>query len=288
MKQRQEESVASGLEVVVRAVTTQQEYRQCVELQRDTWGPSFAELVPPALLQVTQKVGGIAAGAFDTSDRMVGFVYGLTGLKDGELTHWSHMLAVRQEWEGRGLGRRLKVYQRDRLLALGVGTALWTFDPLVSRNAHFNLNRLGVTVVQYVPDMYGDTGSELHSGLGTDRLLVRWDLASERVERALTLGRVLTEVVPPHASTVCLDRDGEPLSAPARYPEDPLVKLAIPSDIQTVKTESSDLGRQWREATRQAFLWYLSRGYEIQGFERQAAAKTRSYILIRNADPHAA
>src|SRR5690554_3674198 len=148
-------------EVVVRRPATLEEFRACVELQRETWGAGFDECVPAAILKVSQRVGGVTAGAFDGEGRLLGFVFGLTGLERGRPVHWSHMLAVRPEWRDVGLGRRLKAYQREAVRGLGVDTILWTFDPLVARNAHLNLNRLGVQVVEYVPDMYGATGSAL-------------------------------------------------------------------------------------------------------------------------------
>jgi predicted GNAT superfamily acetyltransferase len=260
----------------LRPLETTEEYAACVRLQRDTWGRDCSELVPPALLQVTQKAGGIAAGAFDAAGLLVGFVYGVTGVKEGRLVHWSHMLAVRQGCEGMGLGRRLKTYQRERLLELGIEVSYWSFDPLAARNAHLNLNRLGVSVTQYVPNMYGDTGSELHSGLGTDRFLVEWRLTSKRVAHALSHGRPPDPPVPAHAPMVALDTDTA--SGAEQYAADPVVRIAIPEDIQHVKAESADLGWRWREMTRRAFRWYLERGYEVRGFQG-GAAKTCCYVL---------
>src|SRR5690606_28979184 len=101
-------------------------------------------------------------------------VFGLTGLEHGRLVHWSHMLAVRPEWRDLGVGTRLKAYQREAVARLGVEVIYWSFDPLMARNAHLNLNRLGARVAEYVEDMYGATGSTLHAGLGTDRLVVVW------------------------------------------------------------------------------------------------------------------
>ena len=100
-------------------------------------------------------------------------MFGITGVQEGQLVHWSHMLAVERAYRDHGLGRRLKECQRELLRELGVDTIYWTFDPLVARNAHLNLNRLGTTVREYVPDMYGDTGSPLHT-FGTDRFVVAW------------------------------------------------------------------------------------------------------------------
>src|ERR1041385_2041149 len=121
----------------------------------------------------------LPAASFDARDRLVGFVFGMTGVERGRLVHWSDMLAVRPDLRDHGIGRRLKEFQRDTLLAMGVGLVYWTFDPLVARNAHLNFNRLGVRVSEYVIDMYGsDTDSALHRGLGTDRFIVAWEIAA--------------------------------------------------------------------------------------------------------------
>jgi predicted GNAT superfamily acetyltransferase len=128
------------------------------------------------LLSVSQKVGGLVAGAFSDAGDLVGFVFGLTGLRGGRIVHWSHMLAVDPDYRDRGVGRRLKLYQRECLRAAGVDRMYWSFDPLVARNAHLNLNRLGVLVEDYVTDMYADTGSDLHA-FGTDRFVASWPVA---------------------------------------------------------------------------------------------------------------
>src|SRR5690606_23168912 len=161
-------------DVVVRPPATLEEFRACVELQRETWGADFEECVPAAILKVSGRIGGVTAGALDGAGGLLGFVFGLTGLDGGRLVHWSHMLAVRAEWRDRGRGRRRRLYQREAVARLGAEAIYWTFDPLVARNAHLNLNRLGARVVEYVEDMYGPTGSHLHAGLGTDRLVIAW------------------------------------------------------------------------------------------------------------------
>jgi predicted GNAT superfamily acetyltransferase len=265
--------------IEIRPLATLEDYAACVDLQRDTWGREFGELVPPALLQVTQKVGGIAAGAFEPDGRLVGFVYGITGVKDGSPVHWSHMLAVRQDSEGLGLGRLLKAYQREELVESGVRVSYWTFDPLVARNAHFNLNRLGVSIIRYVPNMYGDTGSELHSGLGTDRFLVEWQHTSEQVAYALLHGRPPDLPDSARAPVVASEHPG---AVDGVYPAEPVVKVAVPWDIQQVKAESFDVGMHWRHTTRRAFDWYLGRGYEVRGFEHDASDRTGCYVLVRS------
>src|SRR5215218_5492448 len=169
-----------------RPLSSVPDFAACVELQRATWGRSFSDIVPLSILKITQKAGGIAAGAFSPEGLLLGFVYGLTGYVDGRLFHWSHMLAVDRAARDLGLGTRLKLYQREILLPTGVEEVRWTFDPLEARNAHLNFNHLGAEVAEYVEEMYaGEEGSELFEGIGTDRFILSWKITSERVERAL-------------------------------------------------------------------------------------------------------
>src|SRR5690606_16179636 len=175
-------------EVVIRRVSTTEEYEACVAIQMETWGSDFTERVPATILRVSQYIGGVTAGAFDTEGSLLGFVFGMTGLRDKQLVHWSDLLAVRRAARDRCLGRRLKLYHRDLVHELGVNTMFWTFDPLVARNAHLNLTRLGARVAEYAQDLYGEQlGRSLHPGLGTDRFIVQWDLASAPESRSSTV-----------------------------------------------------------------------------------------------------
>jgi predicted GNAT superfamily acetyltransferase len=277
-------SELTGIEI--RALNSLEDYEQCVLLQRDTWGHDFTEVVPATMLKITHKVGGVVGGAFDTSGKLVGFVYGISGVRYGRPAHWSHMLAVRPHLEGLGLGTRLKAYQRDILLDQGIEVAHWTFDPLVARNAYLNLTRLGTRVTEYVPNMYGqDTQSSLHSGLGTDRLVVEWELGDPEIDDALA-GRApdvvpAAEVLRPINS---ISRPGRLLPKEGDLPDQQEVQIEVPSDIQRVKEESLDLGMKWRTVTRRAFLWYLSRGYEIRAFYRDPNTGRGLYLVKRQTE----
>ena len=174
--------------LTLRRLDTREDYEACVRLQRDIWGPDFLDVVPATILMVSQKVGGVNAGAFDTNGRLLGFVFGISGVRNGELAHWSDMLAVRRDTRGAGVGKRLKLLQRDLLLNDGITVAYWTYDPLVARNANLNLNSLGALPVEYVANMYGETQSGLHAGLDTDRFVVVWRLDDPRVEQTLNDG----------------------------------------------------------------------------------------------------
>ncbi len=240
--------------VTIRRVETLAEYHECVAIQRETWGTDFHERVPATILLVTQKLGGVCAAAFapdGRSSRMLGFVFGMTGIRDGRLAHWSDMLAVRAEARGSGLGERLKRYQRDLVRAIGVETMYWTFDPLQARNAHLNLNRLGARAAEYVPNMYGgDTGSPLHGALETDRFVAAWDLG--------------------------------PTGGVATVPDDSaaIVRVPVPRDVDALPYDER---AAWRARTRDAILSYFARGYGVVGFRRGDGDEMPAYELAPGA-----
>ena len=268
----------------LRSFSSPADYAECVRLQRLTWGEDFKELVPPVILMLTQKVGGVAAGAFSDDGRMVGFVYGLTGFRDGMPVHWSHMLAVEPAFEGMGIGRQLKELQRDLMLARGIKLVSWTFDPLVARNAHLNFNKLGAVVTEYVQDMYGtDTGSLLHSGLGTDRFIVDWPLEEKRVEDTLAGRRANLDSRVTAAPIVNTDESGtEVVPVEVDLPDSSVVRIEIPRDIEQIKAESMDLGKRWRSGTRRAFQFYMARDYAVDGFYDDAHTGRCFYYLVRH------
>jgi predicted GNAT superfamily acetyltransferase len=261
-------------QIILRDLRTHNEYEQCVSLQRATWGEDFREVVPPAMLMIAQKVGGVLAGAFDPADRLDGFVFGITGFDGSVPVHWSHMLAVRADLRDRGIGRRLKLYQRDRLRRMGVERMYWSFDPLVARNAHFNLDRLRVRVVEYVPDMYGDDPmSRLDSVIGTDRFVVEWLLGSA------------AEAAPPAsvssaAPIVTADVTGNRDARQPDLPQDDEVRVEIPRDIHALKQESPEVAAAWRKTTRRALLHYLGRGYAVHGLT-EARKGARLFYVVR-------
>ena len=222
-------------------------------MQKETWGEQFTESVPATILRITQMLGGVAAGAFD-GDTLVGFVYGMTGLRNGRLVHWSDMLAVRASLRNQGIGEELKRYQRTSLLERGIDRVQWTFEPLDAKNAHINFNRLGVTAHEYVVDMYGDTGSPLHSGIGTDRLVVTWDIASERVTSQLAGKTSKTGNV--------------------------AARIEIPADIHGLKRTDPARAKEWREKTRAEFQRYLP-DHVVTGFVRDG--DRRYYELAATA-----
>ena len=263
--------------ITLRRVASLDEYQTCVAIQEETWGVGFRELVPSAILMIANKLGGVCAAAFGPPDGdgaegpMLGFVFGLTGLKDGVAVHWSDLLAVRREARGAHLGERLKRYQRELVLAVGARTMYWTFDPLVARNAHLNLARLGARAAEYVPNMYGEnTGSPLHGALATDRFVAEWDLdaGDDRAPAAAADGVLVNPV----------DVHGVPMLA--RFPDADVVHIAVPRDLESLPDDARVM---WRSVTRAAFLHYLGRGYTVATFDRGDTRVLPHYVLTRAA-----
>ena len=280
-------------EVTIRPFVSRADYAACVRLQRDVWGEHFGDVVPPTILLVSQRLGGVAAGAFDAGGRLLGFVFGVTGIRDGEPLHWSDMLAVRPEARGTGLGRRLKLFQREQLLELGVRRMHWTYDPLVARNANLNLNSLGAVPVEYVVNLYGETGSSLHAGLDTDRFIVEWRLdepvaADSRGPGDAASGRVSSEA-PAGMSPVSSDVRATAIvdlacaTGERPLPSGPRVRVAAPADIEALKAADSSQARAWQRMQRLAFTHYLGRGYRVSGFDHRPPPAD-SYYLVAKGD----
>lgn len=241
-----------------------------MELQKRVWGDDFTEVIPVSMLKVVQQVGGIAIGAF-VERRMVGFLFGVSGIRNRQLAHWSDTLAVLPEFRDLGIGRQLKCYQREVLLGEGVELVHWTFDPLESRNAYVNLTRLGAIAGEYRRDFYGATASILHEGMETDRLVASWAIRSHRVARRLAGERPRgwsyaagAPLVNPWLTRNDIPAPGEPDLAIAA----PVVRLAIPADIQALRARAPAASRDWRYTARAAFEEYLGRGYSATDLVR--------------------
>ena len=266
--------------IEIRHVRTHEEFVACVELQAATWGAGFRESVPATILKIAQRLGGVSAGAFAADGALLGFVFGMTGIERGEVVHWSDMLAVRADLQNHGLGRRLKAFQRAAVRAVGATRMYWTYDPLVARNAHFNLNRLGARVSEYVPDMYGtETGSALHSGFGTDRFIVVWPLADG--DGLPPLARAADDGVDtPILNDGTLAQAGGDLTRlaealPSR------VRVEIPPDILRVQAASVERAAEWRASSRHALQWAFAHGYAVERHVSDRAASRGFYLLAR-------
>lgn len=269
--------------LTIRPFESHADRAQCVALQELTWGAGFTEKIPAAMLLVAQKTGGVCAGAFDADGRMLGFVFGVTGVQDGALMHWSDMLAVHPDARGQRLGERLKEFQREHCRALGIRHIQWTFDPLVARNAHLNLTRMGARVREFVPAMYGEgTNSPLQGDMPTDRFVVAW--AVDPDDAAPPLAALPAETVVAVDANAQMPgprgtRTDDP--AAAQWPADSPIGIRAPRDISALAAADIAAARRWRFATRAAFAHYLGAGYRVAGF--RADADGGHYLLTRSA-----
>ena len=226
--------------ILVRACHGIEEYQACLEVERAVWQSADIDVVPIPLFVVAAETGGQVLGAFD-GDRVVGFTLAIAGWRAGKPFLHSHMTAVLDGYRDRGIGRKLKLFQREDALARGIGLIEWTFDPLIARNAYINLMRLGAIARRYMPNAYGITTSPLHSGLPTDRLVAEWHLRSARV------GRVLA---------------GKPAS-PA--PSKKAIRITIPNTLEAGKEMSPPEAMRIQSKVRLQFLTWLHKGYAATG-----------------------
>lgn len=262
--------------VHLRPLISAAEYQACVALQIAVWGAEFSDIVPASMLQVAAHVGGVLLGAV-ARDALIGFVFGLTGVRDDEIVHWSHMLGVRPDAREMGIGRRLKEYQRATLANRGITREFWTFDPLQAKNAHLNINRLGVRVIDYVVDMYGSMGSPLHFGVATDRLIV--ECATGTRARATPAPSPALEQIGRAPILTPEPRTGDTVF----QGESPTtVLLEIPADVEAVSAQSADALGRWRLATRTHFQWAFLHGYRVAALHRDRMAARAFYVLRRD------
>lgn len=240
-------SRAAAGPVTVRALTTQPEFEDAVRLQKEIWGFNDIELLPVRLFIVATKVGGQAFGAYD-GNRMVGFCLAIPGLKAGGKSYLhSHMLGVTPEYRDKGVGRQLKLKQREDALARGIQLIEWTFDPLEIKNAYFNVERLGAIVRRYVRNQYGTTTSHLHGGLPTDRCVAEWWISSPRVRAILNGG-------PPVARPETVER------------------ISVPAAMAVMRREDPKRARQMQQEMSNQFEKYFGRGLAVVGVEKSAEA----------------
>jgi predicted GNAT superfamily acetyltransferase len=281
--------MASSNPITIRELQSFADLKQVEALEQEVWGLADIDVMPLTVSIALKESGNIWTGAFDGA-RLIGFAFAFFGLHQGRPNVHSHMLAVQQKYRDTDVGYKLKLAQRDRVLAtrvhdIRVDEITWTFDPLQSKNAHLNFAKLGVVCESYKPDFYGpETSSVLHRN-STDRLWVRWPIASRRVEDRLR-GRDNRAVMLDALSTVLplVQFNGE--GKPARTSlDDALTRqrivIEIPSDIGFIESNDPALAREWREATRWAFLEATKHGFLVGEFCRTVRGQQGpgAYIL---------
>src|SRR5437763_4028607 len=230
-----------------------EEFRACVLLQKEVWNFSDAELVPLRMFVVADKVGGQVMGAFE-GNSMVGFALSVPGTRSGHIYLHSHMLAVRKDYRNAGLGRRLKLMQREDALSRGIELIEWTFDPLEIKNAYLNIEKLGSIARRYNINQYGITSSPLQGGLPSDRLIAEWWLKSKRVEKLL--------------------EDGKNAVAPS------ITAVSVPAQIYDWKAspETRVRAQQVQEGNREQFLKAFANGLAVLNYERDTEGNGKDLL----------
>ena len=272
------------MDLLVRPITSVAEYHACEALQRRIWNmPDDLEVVPLHLLLTVHRNGGLLLGAFQGGE-LAGFVFGFRGLHHGgKPKHCSHMMGVTPELQSAGIGFRLKCAQREAVLAQGLDLVTWTYDPLESRNAHLNIQRLGAVCQEYICDYYGPLADGLNTGLPTDRFQVEWWVAGDRVARRLAgdTGAPWPADLPRGNETV---RTRGGFLAPGFLcldPPAPVVKVEIPADYQAIKAADPGLALEWRLSSRALFETYFAAGYRVVGHQHvKPGREGQSFYLL--------
>jgi predicted GNAT superfamily acetyltransferase len=274
--------------ITIRELESFEDLTKLQAVEREVWGLADEDVLPLTIAIACKAAGNLFVGAFD-KDRLAGFAFGFFGREHGQITIHSHMLAVLERYRHLNLGFHLKQAQRERAQALGVQEMSWTYDPLQSRNAHFNFAKLGIVADTYKIDFYGpETSSILHRN-GTDRLWARWLLTSRRVRdrvagkdaRAETLDalRLL-------APLVRFNGSGRPMRADLMESLGrQRVSIEIPGDILEVEQTDAGLAREWRHATRWAFTEAMKAGFFVSEFCRTIRGQQGpgTYLLQRGS-----
>jgi predicted GNAT superfamily acetyltransferase len=230
------------MEFSIRVLHELEDFRETVAVQREIWGFSDTDLVPPRLMTVSTHIGGLVLGVHE-GDRMIGFSLAIPGVKADSKAYWhSHMTGILPPFQNQGIGRRLKLKQREEARRAGIGLVEWTFDPLEIRNSHFNIERLGVVVRCFVPNQYGITSSRLHGGLPTDRLVAEWYVNSARVEAIVDRGETV-------------ERRSE-------------ASIEVPGQIDEWRRQDVEKARQAQDRIRTEFQQLLAGGLGVVGYRR--------------------
>ena len=236
--------------IEIRPLIQFEEFAEAVRLQQTIWGFDDIEMLPLRSFVVYEKIGWQLFGAYH-GDEMVAFLIAVPGIKPGPRPYLhSHMLGVLPAWRNAGIGRRLKLRQREEALERGIELIEWTFDPLELKNAFFNLERLGAVVRQYAENQYGVTASPLHGGLPTDRCIPEWWIDSQRV-RAVLAGETV-----------------------ARRVEE---RIVFPADIARIRSQDPGCAREIQKTNGEKFQRAFERGLAVTGFERSQTEGT--YLL---------
>lgn len=262
------------MDIRIRPINTLTDLRKCHEIQRTTWGFTDLMVFPYTQLISSAHNGGVLLGAYDGPD-LIGFVYGYLGMSGTKLYLFSQRMGVLPAYQGQGIGMKLKLAQRDQMLRQGIDLIVWTFDPLLGKNATLNVEKLGGIVRHYARDIYGAVNNPLQVGLSTDRFLLEWELMSDRVRERIRS----TQPRPRAEDWLKENRYGfvnyaawegnlpRPMALDLEL-NDTVLLVQIPPDLNAIKRVDLSIARGWRESTREIFETYFRRGYVVTGFAR--------------------
>jgi predicted GNAT superfamily acetyltransferase len=259
---------ATGAGVAIRGLGGHPELGTASDLLGQIWGlVDPRDFLEPSLLVAMEHAGNYVAGAFEDNE-MVGACMGFFATPVGSTLH-SHITGVVPRLAGRGVGTALKLHQRAWCLARGITRITWTYDPLVGRNAAFNLSRLGVRVVEYLVDFYGPMTDARNRGQPTDRLMVAWDLEGSRPKPS-------DDDTRPSRVALGSSADGGPLPGGPPPEDETRCTVAVPADIEGLRAVDADLATRWRYAVRSAMTALIDEGWTVVGFDR-----TDGYVFER-------
>jgi len=281
--------------ITMRALESVADMLRAEELQRAVWAGDETEIIPVHMLLTVAHNGGLLHGAFD-GERLIGFVFGFLGTDSqspdrvamARLKHCSHQLGVHPDYRGRGVGFKLKLAQREVVIDQGIRLATWTYDPLMSGNAHLNIRLLGTVCGSYLSNVYGDLRDDLNRGLPTDRFLVEWWLTSARVNGRLDRSRRPLDLAQYQSGGAQVlnaarpGKDGTPQPADSySEPEGTFLLVEIPSDFLAIKRKDSQLALAWRLQSREIFERAFAAGYIVTDFVHVTNDSfPRSYYLL--------
>lgn len=260
---RAAEAAARRSGVVIRRLRTSAELQECVDLFDTIWRPhDGSSIMPIEILRALSSAESYIAGAYD-GERLVGGCAGFW-CPPPTRTLYSHIAGVAADARARHLGFALKLHQRAWALSNDIDTICWTFDPLVRRNAHFNVGKLGGSARTYYVNHYGVMFDDINGGDDSDRLLLEWDLAGPRAA-ACAVGAPPATPSPGVPSVLRADADGRPVAVDARAPE---VVVAVPADIETMRQRQPEVAAAWRLAVREALSRLFTEGGQVSAFDR--------------------
>lgn len=285
------------MELSIRQLHTLESFRACEVLQTQVWQLHDRELVPDHIFLASDRHGGIVLGAFlpcDSGEMMVGMLFGFPGTGDDSLgvdwLHCSHIMGVLPRWQGRSIGYRLKLTQRDLVLKQGLELVVWTYDPLESRNAALNIGKLGAICRRYERNLYGDMRDELNAGLFSDRFEVEWRVDSGAVRRRLAAGKPDPAKVMAGAQmanrVTWYDEMPVPSERAVTWDGGPVL-IEIPADFQRIRHTDLALAETWRLHFRALCEPAFAAGYAVVDFTSQVIESARrSFYRLERYTPH--